>query len=140
MTCHHKKAIKVMMIVMHILILQDASTRRWWSKAKEKIKNLYSKHLISQTYNFISTNKSRKQFIQTKKWNQTNIYLLCQHNKITKKFYNNLIKSLQSWKKLWLCQEIRKLFALILTDQNTLMIIWSMKLNYHKNKLIISWK
>ena len=28
------------------------------------------------------------------------LYLLRQHNKITKKFYNNLIKSLQSWKKL----------------------------------------
>ena len=26
------------------------------------------------------------------------LYILYQHNKITKKFYNNLIKSLSSWK------------------------------------------
>ena len=30
------------------------------------------------------------------------LYLLYQHNKIIKKVYNNLIKSLWSWKKIWL--------------------------------------
>ena len=30
------------------------------------------------------------------------LYLLYQHNEITKKVYNNLIKSLESWKKIWL--------------------------------------
>ena len=30
------------------------------------------------------------------------LFLLYQHNKITKKVYSNLIKSLKSWKKIWL--------------------------------------
>ena len=30
------------------------------------------------------------------------LYLLYQHNKIIKKVYNNLIKSLWSWKEIWL--------------------------------------
>ena len=48
----------------------------------------------NQTASIIRTNKSWKEFIQTKKQNQTNAVLFYQHNKITKILYNNLIKSL----------------------------------------------
>ena len=54
---------------------------------RNRVKSFHLKQIINQTYNIISTNKSWKQFIQIKKWNQTNMYLLYQHNKITKKVW-----------------------------------------------------
>ena len=53
------------------------------------IKSFNSEQTINQ---IISTNKIWKQFIQAKK--RQILYLLCDHNEITKKVYNNLIKSL----------------------------------------------
>ena len=58
------------------------------------IKNLDYKQIIKQTSNVISTNKSWKQFIQIKKEIRQILHLLYQRNKITKRVYNNLIKSL----------------------------------------------
>ena len=42
------------------------------AKEGKGLKNFNSKKIIYQSANIISINKSRKQFMQIKKWNQTN--------------------------------------------------------------------
>ena len=42
-------------------------------KEVKRLNIFNSKQIINQTSNIISTDKSSKQFIQIKKWNQTNI-------------------------------------------------------------------
>ena len=58
------------------------------------IRTFNFEQITNQTSNIISKNKSGKQFIQIKKKIIKILYLLYHHNKITKKFFNNLIKSL----------------------------------------------
>ena len=41
-------------------------------KQLNRINNFNSEQAINQTFNIISTNRSWKQFVQVKKWNQTN--------------------------------------------------------------------
>ena len=52
--------------------------------------------IINYTFNIISTNKNWKQFIQIKTKIRKILSLLYHHNKITKKVYKNVIKSLKT--------------------------------------------
>ena len=62
---------------------------------KGKGSNIFNaKEIINYTSNIISTNKNWKQFMQIKNEISEMLSLLYQHNKITKKVYSNLIKSL----------------------------------------------
>ena len=60
------------------------------NKVKEGkgLKNFNSRQFINQTSNIISTNKSRKQFMQIKNEIRQILYLSHQHNKTTKKVYS----------------------------------------------------
>ena len=58
------------------------------------IKVFNSKQAINQSSNIISTKKSGYNSYKLKNEIMQILYLLYQHNKITKKVYNNLIKSL----------------------------------------------
>ena len=46
--------------------------------------------------------KAEKSLSELKNEMRLILYIVYKHNKITKKVYNNLIKSLQSWRKIWL--------------------------------------
>ena len=61
---------------------------------ERKRKILTPKQIINQTSNIISTNKNWKQFKKLKKQIRQTLYLLYKNNKITKKVYKNLTKSL----------------------------------------------
>ena len=58
------------------------------------IKNFNSEQTMKQTFNIISTNKAGNNSYKIKNEIRQILYLSYQHNKITKKVYNNLIKSL----------------------------------------------
>ena len=68
-------------------------------EVKEGKENINFKQIINLTFTFINTSKWMKQVKQIKNEIRQTLYLLYQHINITKKFYNNLIKSLQ-WKKI----------------------------------------
>ena len=63
-------------------------------KKEKKIKNLISKQTINQTSNIMSTKIAENKSNKLKSEIRQILYLWYQHNKIAKRVYNNLTKSL----------------------------------------------
>ena len=57
------------------------------------IKNIYYKKLLTRLPVLLAQTKAEKKSEKLKKEIREKVYLLYQHNKITKTLYNNLIKS-----------------------------------------------
>ena len=65
-----------------------------------RLKILTPKNLLTRLLILLVQTKSGNNSHNLKNEIRKILYLLYQHNKITKKVYNNLIKSLQLWKKM----------------------------------------
>ena len=51
----------------------EVTSKIWWSKGRKRFKNFKSKQIINWNSNIISINKSWREFIWIKQWNQANI-------------------------------------------------------------------
>ena len=71
------------------------TTRWWWRREGKGIKILTPKKLLTRFPILLAQIKAGNNSYKLKNEIRQILYLLYQHNKITKKVYNNLIKSLQ---------------------------------------------
>ena len=99
----------------------DPTTRRWWRsklepeetiakrmklnpwkrKMKEtKLKKLTSNKLLTRLSILLAQIKAGNYWYKLRNEIRQILFILYQHNKVTKNIYSYLIKSLQSWKKI----------------------------------------
>ena len=69
-------------------------------KEKKELKTLTPKKLLTKLLILLTQIKTGSNSYKLKNEIRQILYLLYQHNKITKKVYNNLMNSSQYWKKI----------------------------------------